>query len=52
MDDDLKNGLIWWSTHRATAGLIVRDGVVVESAPYARPGDGHRDATPASNRKA
>ncbi|WP_030457007.1 hypothetical protein [Herbidospora cretacea] len=30
------DGLIWWSTEKATFGLIVRDGVVVEAAPYAR----------------
>ncbi|TYB45139.1 hypothetical protein FXF51_60160 [Nonomuraea sp. PA05] len=36
MNDDLEHGLIWWSTHRATFGLVVRDGAVVESAPYAR----------------
>ena len=36
VDDDLKDGLIWWSTDRATVGLVVRDGVVVETAPYAR----------------
>ncbi|WP_433220557.1 hypothetical protein [Microtetraspora malaysiensis] len=36
MQDDLGNGLIWWSTGRATVGLVVRDGVVVEAPPYAR----------------
>ncbi|MGS2646701.1 hypothetical protein [Streptosporangium sp. LJ11] len=44
MGDDLKNGLIWWSTHRATVGLIVRDGIVVESASYARRWAQGRDA--------
>ncbi|WP_067173592.1 hypothetical protein [Microtetraspora niveoalba] len=44
MGDDLRNGLIWWSTHRATVGLVVRDGVVVESAPYARRWARGRDA--------
>ncbi|MDP9841099.1 hypothetical protein [Streptosporangium lutulentum] len=44
MNDDLKNGLIWWSTHRATVGLVVRDGIVVESAPYARRWAQGRDA--------
>jgi hypothetical protein len=44
VDDDLKNGLIWWSTHRATIGLVVRDGVVVEYAPYARRWAQGRDA--------
>jgi hypothetical protein len=34
--DDLPDGLIWWSTPRATVGLIVRGGVIVETAPYAR----------------
>nr|WP_062338381.1 hypothetical protein [Herbidospora sakaeratensis] len=32
----MRDGLIWWSTEKATFGLIVRDGVVVEAAPYAR----------------
>jgi hypothetical protein len=36
VEGDLKNGQIWWSTDRATVGLIVRDGIVVEAAPYAR----------------
>ncbi|WP_346100748.1 hypothetical protein [Nonomuraea maheshkhaliensis] len=44
MDDDLKDGLIWWSTGRATVGLVVRDGVVVETAPYARRWAKGRDA--------
>ncbi|MEU1394108.1 MULTISPECIES: hypothetical protein [unclassified Nonomuraea] len=44
MDGDLRNGLIWWSTRRATVGLVVRDGVVVESAPYARRWAQGRDA--------
>lgn len=30
------NGLLWWSSDRATVGLVVRDGVVVEAPPYAR----------------
>lgn len=33
MDGD---GLIWWSTARATVGLVVRDNRIVETAPYAR----------------
>ncbi|WP_157518280.1 hypothetical protein [Herbidospora mongoliensis] len=32
----MRDGVIWWSTEKATFGLIVRDGVVVEAAPYAR----------------
>ncbi len=32
----MRDGLIWWSTEKATVGLVVRDGVVVEAAPYAR----------------
>ncbi|MEU8381398.1 hypothetical protein [Streptosporangium sp. NPDC048865] len=44
MDDDFENGLIWWSTHRATFGLVVRDGIVAESAPYARRWAQGRDA--------
>ncbi|WP_062431136.1 hypothetical protein [Herbidospora daliensis] len=32
----MRDGLIWWSTEKATFGLVVRDGVVVEAAPYAR----------------
>jgi hypothetical protein len=32
------DGMIWHSTPRATVGLVVKDGVVVEPcAPYARP---------------
>jgi hypothetical protein len=42
--EDLENGLIWWSTERATVGLVVRDGVVVETAPYARRWAQGRDA--------
>ncbi len=30
------DGLIWLATRRATVGLIVRGGIVVECAPYAR----------------
>lgn len=30
------NGLLWWSSDRATVGLIVRRGVVVDAPPYAR----------------
>jgi hypothetical protein len=29
-------GLIWCSTRRATVGLVVRDGRVVDCPPYAR----------------
>ncbi|GAB1824420.1 hypothetical protein [Herbidospora sp. RD11066] len=32
----MRDGLIWWSTEKATFGLVVRGGVVVEAAPYAR----------------
>ncbi|TKK86772.1 hypothetical protein FDA94_20140 [Herbidospora galbida] len=32
----MRDGLIWWSTAKATFGLVVSDGVVVEAAPYAR----------------
>jgi hypothetical protein len=28
------DGLLIWSTPRATIGLVVKDGVVVESPPY------------------
>ena len=38
------NGLIWHSTPRATVGLIVTDGVVTDSAPYARKWAVGRDA--------
>jgi hypothetical protein len=34
--EGLANGLIWWSAERATVGLVVRDGTVVEAPPYAR----------------
>ncbi|YCK33920.1 hypothetical protein ACNF49_07425 [Actinomadura sp. ATCC 39365] len=44
VDDDFRNGLIWWSTHHATVGLVVRDGIVVEAAPYARRWAQGRDA--------
>jgi hypothetical protein len=30
------DGLIWYSTPRATVGLVVRAGVVVDGRPYAR----------------
>lgn len=30
------NGMIWYSSPRATVGLIVEDGVVVDCPPYAR----------------
>jgi hypothetical protein len=30
------DGLIWYSTPRATVGLVVRAAVVVDCAPYAR----------------
>ena len=30
------NGTLWVSNRRVTFGLIVRDGKVVESAPYGR----------------
>ncbi|MFG3604417.1 hypothetical protein [Micromonospora chersina] len=30
------DGLIWYSTPRATVGLVVRASVVVDCAPYAR----------------
>jgi hypothetical protein len=30
------NGLIWWSTPKATVGLIVRNAMVVDCPPYAR----------------
>ncbi len=38
------SGLICWSTPRATVGLVVRDGVVVETPPYARRWAQGRDA--------
>ncbi len=30
------NWMIWWSTPKATVGLIVRGGYVVDCPPYAR----------------
>ncbi len=30
------DGVIWYSTPKATVGLVVKDGIVVDSAPYAR----------------
>lgn len=30
------DGLIWWSTPKATVGLVVQDDVVVDGPPYAR----------------
>lgn len=30
------DGIIWHSTPKATVGLVVRDGVVVDCPPYAR----------------
>jgi len=36
VSEDLVNGLLWWFTERATVGLVVRDGTVVEAPPYAR----------------
>lgn len=30
------DGMIWWSTPRATVGLIVRNAVVIDCPPYAR----------------
>ncbi len=38
------DGLIYWSTPRATVGLVVRDGIVVETPPYARRWAQGRDA--------
>jgi len=38
------DGLLVWSTSRATVGLIVRGGVVVETPPYARRWALRRDA--------
>ncbi len=32
----MDNGLLYWSTPTATFGLVVRNGVVVTSPPYAR----------------
>ncbi len=44
MEGDLVDGLIWWSTTRATVGLIVRGGRVAEAPPYARGWAVGRDA--------
>lgn len=30
------DGMIWWSTLRATVGLVVKDAVVIDCPPYAR----------------
>ena len=30
------NGMIYYSTKRATVGLIVEDGIVIDAPPYAR----------------
>jgi hypothetical protein len=30
------SGLIWYSAPRATVGMVVEDGQVVDAAPYAR----------------
>lgn len=38
------NGLIWCSTPKATVGLVVRDGRVVDCPPYARRWAMGRDA--------
>lgn len=38
------NGLLYWSTHRATVGLIIKRGVVVDAPPYARRWVGRRVA--------
>ena len=37
-------GLIYWSTRSATVGLVVQDGKVVETPPYARAWAMGRDA--------
>lgn len=30
------DGMIWYSTPRATFGLVVKDKLIVDCAPYAR----------------
>ena len=48
----LDDGVIWWSTPRATCGLVVADGRVVECAPYLRRWALGRDAAELWTRQA